>query len=772
MREETIFPIDIDYIVINDKVTIRIFGQTLSGERRLFYDDSFRPYCYILANKNELIDHLSKFDFVTGIEEVEKSYLGRKILVSKVYTKLPEDVPKLKNIGFKVYDADIPFYKRYILDKGISTFSKIKVRLDGDYIKEIVSIEEGNPILNAIAFDIEVFSKRPFPDVKKDPIVIISLFNDKFKKIITWLNVYGDGIEKVNDERELLLKFADLITQYNPDVIVGYNSDNFDFPYINERAEILGVSLKFNGFGIKIKGTRKVAEINGKMHVDIFNFIRNIYAIYNLRTEVLDLNSVSSEMLGEKKDDFEWNKIDDIMVDRDLALKFCNYCLKDSMLTFRIYNKVLDLMVGINKYIGQSLQDVSRMTTGAVVENFLMKKFIEKNEVIPNKPSDFEVNERLKKVNIGAFVYQPSPGLYHNIGVVDFRSLYPSIIVSHNICPSTIKIEGNNVSFVDKDEMVGLIPSVLEIVLKDRVEAKKRLKLDSNNSELKVKISVLKLLANGFYGYLGYYNARWYCFECAGTVTALGRNYVNSVIQTAKDNGFEVIYADTDSAFISNITPEQINSLINEINTKLPYPMELELQGVYKTALFVSAKGKERGAKKKYALVDTSGNLIIKGFQSVRRDWAIIAKETQTNLLKLILVDEKPDEAIKYVRNVINDVRQGKISLDKMVIFTRLHKGLSNYLQAGRHVMAARNSGINFSEGDIVKYVIVKGRPNESISERSLLFDIAKENNISYDPDYYINQQIIPAILQIMEVLGYSKEDILGTKNSSLKGFI
>jgi len=772
MQEVEVFPIDVDYIVIDNKVTVRIFGQVSNGEKKIFYDDSYSPYCYIEAKKSELLPNLSGLDFVTDIEEVQKTYLGRAITVCKVYTKLPEDVPRLRNLKFRIYDADIPFYKRYMLDKGIGTFSRIKMLVDGDHIKNIISVETANPIINAIAFDIEVFSKKAFPDSKSDPIIAISLFNYKINKVLTWLDAEGENIERLPDEKALLLRFAEIVTQYNPEILVGYNSDNFDLPYIQDRANVLGISLKFNGFPIKTRGTRKVSEINGKMHIDILNFIRNIYSIYNLKTESLDLNSVASEMLGESKGSFVWDDAEKIFSDRKRATDLCTYCLRDSYLTFRLYDNMFSLMAELNKYIGQSLQDVSRMTTGSIVENLIMKELTGRGEVIPNKPSEFEVNERLRRVNVGAFVYQPMPGLYHDIGVVDFRSLYPSIIVSHNICPSTIKIIDGKPSFIERSERKGLIPSVLEIVLNDRVSAKEQLKLDPTNSNLKARVSVLKLIANGFYGYLGFYNARWYCFECAGAVTALGREYVNSVIKAAESAGFKVIYADTDSAFIANITEDKLKQFLQKFNSSLPHPMELEFQGEYEAALFVNLKSKERGAKKKYALVDKNGVLTVKGFQSVRRDWAIIAKETQVNTLKKILVEKNTAAALQYVKQIIDDIKKGFVPLEKMVIFTRLHKAPSSYQQAGRHVMAVKHSGITFSSGDLVKYIIAKGRPDEKVSDRAVLYDIARQNNITYDPDYYINQQILPAVMQILEVVGFSVDDVLGTKSTSLKSFI
>lgn len=767
-----VFPVDIDYTVVDEKPWIRIFCIDERGERNILYDDSFRPYCYVRGGTEEVGAMLKSSSFVTGIEKADKKLLRKEIEVCKVFTKLPEDVPKIRNLGLQTYDADIPFYKRYILDTGVSSFTRVDFSVEGDKVKGVRSISSASPPFKSLAFDIEVLSDKPVPDHRKDPIVAVSLFNYGFSKIITWLDTDVGNVVKVADEKELLRKFAEIVSDYNADILVGYNSDEFDFPYIEGRARVLGLDLKFNGFNIRVKGTgRRMSDINGKIHVDIYNFIRNIYSVYNLKTETLKLDAVASEMLGEKKDEFDWARAKDILRDRSAAGAFCRYCLKDSSLTFKIYDRLYTLLEEISRGIGQMLQDASRMTTGAVVEHYIMRMVVKDGEVIPNKPSDFEIQDRLRRVNVGAFVYQPSPGLYSDIGIVDFRSLYPSIIISHNICPSTIKHDGDHTVYRSREEMFGLIPSILSSVLDARIDAKSKLKFEPDNRILKARVSVLKLIANGFFGYLGYYNARWYCFECAGSILSLGRDYINTVIESAEKSGFKVIYADTDSAFLSGISKEQMSRLLGGINSSLPPPMELELQGVYKRALFVNVKNREKGAKKKYALCDQEGNLVVKGFQTVRRDWAVIAKEAQYEVLRRILVEGDPEGALSYIKQVIDEIRSMGIPLEKMTIFTKLHKEVESYKQTGRHVSAVLSSGVKFSAGEMVRYVIVKGRQEETVSQRSMLFDIAKENKIQYDPDYYINQQVIPSVLSIFEVIGLTEADITGKKNVSLDEF-
>lgn len=124
-------------------------------------------------------------------------------------------------------------------------------------------------------------------------------------------------------------------------------------------------------------------------------------------------------------------------------------------------------------------------------------------------------------------------------------------------------------------------------------------------------------------------------------------------------------------------------------------------------------------------MCDGAGNLVIKGLQSVRRDWAVIAKETQIAVLKRILVGKYTESALSYVKKVIEKIKSGTVPLEKLVITTRLHKELSSYQQTGRHVAAAQKSGVDFGSGDTIRYIISRGRPRESVSSKSKLFEIA-----------------------------------------------
>ncbi|MCW1292564.1 MAG: DNA-directed DNA polymerase [Candidatus Parvarchaeota archaeon] len=749
--------IDIDYYIEENSPVIEIYIVNEKGKERLLFK-GFKPYFYSLSLP-EIND-----ERIENIEKVKKIVNGKEIELYKIYTKIPADVKNLRNY-FESYESDILFTRRFLIDKDISSVDLLKIDHSDYVIQKIEKISNQVPNFKVLAFDIEVFSRSKTPIPSQDPIISISTFYEGEQKVFTWLK--NNKYETLKDESECILKFFEYIKEKDPAILIGYNSDNFDLPYIKKRAEILNLNLPIE-IEIKNKEELKECRVKGFCHIDVYTFIKNIYSKYNLKSEKLTLDEVAYEMLNEKKDQFDWSKAQSLFEDSDLSTQLCDYNLKDSYLTYKIYKEIELHLIEINRLIGLTLFDISRMTSGMIVEYMLMKRAKERNILIPNKPTKEEVYERINKKFQGAFVYQPSPGIYENVAVVDFRSLYPSIIIANNIDPFTIRKENNQITF--SKDFKGLIPETVEEVFKLRSEAKDQLKKDKENKQLMARVSVLKLIANSFYGYLGYANSRLYSFECGAEVARLGREYILKTISFMESKGFKVVYADTDSNFLtknSKNLEQEIKEILKEYNETLPKPMELELQGVYKRALFVKSQKGNEGARKKYALLSENGEIIIKGFQSVRRDWSLLAKEIQYEVIKLILNDKK-EEALNLVRKTIEMLNKGEVSLDKLVIHTMLRKDLSSYEQAGRHVEAARKSGIDFQPGETIDYIIAKGREKDKTSSKAVLFKIAKEKGLKYDSNYYINNQIIPSVLSIFETVGIKKEDILGKRSDSL----
>ena len=230
-------------------------------------------------------------------------------------------------------------------------------------------------------------------------------------------------------------------------------------------------------------------------------------------------------------------------------------------------------------------------------------------------------------------------------------------------------------------------------------------------------------------------------------------------------------YGDTDSIFITleEKTKEDALKFVKTINKELPGIMELEFEGFYPSGIFVSAKMGAFGAKKRYALLSEDNTLKIKGFESVRRNTSMIAKEVQEKVLDIILREHDNEKAMHYVKEIIDELRNKKIPLDKVIINTQLQKELSDYDARGPHVAVAqklKNMGINVGPGSAISFIVTQG--SDIIRNRAKLPEEVTEKD--YDPDYYIHHQVVPAVERIFNVLGYTKEDLTESKDQTKLG--
>jgi len=313
----------------------------------------------------------------------------------------------------------------------------------------------------------------------------------------------------------------------------------------------------------------------------------------------------------------------------------------------------------------------------------------------------------------------------------------------------------------------GFFPELVENLVEERYKLKSNLddyedgskKYNSINNRQKA----LKLLANSYYGYLGYNGARWYSRESAEATTYMGREYIQETIQKAEEKGFEVVYGDTDSLFIQKENlKEEMDDFLLEVNENLPRFMELELEGVFTRGFFTSTDS-GGGAKKKYALLSEDGSMKITGFEQVRRDWSPIAKDTQKQVLEHVL-NERIDEAVELVKTVIQRLKDGEVPPEELRIYTTLTKPPEEYDSTAPHVEAvkkAKDRGDDIEAETTISYVVTRGTGN--ISSRAELTKYAED----YDAEYYIENQIIPVSLRVLKVFGYTEGQLLGKGRQS-----
>jgi len=413
------------------------------------------------------------------------------------------------------------------------------------------------------------------------------------------------------------------------------------------------------------------------------------------------------------------------------------------------------------------------MTYGQLVEWYLSRKADQEGEIIPNQPKLDEIQRRREETYLGGFVKEPIPGIHEDIAVLDFRSLYPSVIATYNISPETLNcpcckdkanlVPGLPYWFCSQRE--GFVPRVVKGLMEMRKRLKERMRRAAGGERrlLESRQYALKIIANATYGYFGFPASRWYCRECAESSAAYGRFWIRRAIDEAERRGFAVVYGDTDSLFLTSRGPikEHVPPFLSSINEEFPGYLELDLQGFYKRGIFVPKEGFSGTAKKKYALLDEGGNLLVRGLETVRRDWCNLAKDTQRKVLQLTLGERDVEGAIAYVRNVVKRLRRGEIPLRDLIIYEELTKPLSAYKQIGPHVVAARKlkeRGVEIAEGTVVTFVITSG--HGSISERAEPVEyVSSEDRI--DSTYYIEHQLLPPVLRILKVVGIEEKDIL-----------
>jgi len=792
------FPIDLDYD--NKENAVKLFGRTKQGKKVIVLDNSVKAYFWVIAKKNieklkkkiEKIDyeHDEKYYKVEKVETKQTKYFDKKIKALKIILEKPRDKKTIINLirGFKETDSikelDIPIKKRYWIEKGITPLTLCEA--EGKEKKGVVKAKNITPKKgsydepNILAFDIETYARTGSYSIDtKDPIMTIAVYGLGLKKVITWKKFYTESTEIIfkENEGEMIKEFLRLVNEHNPDYLVGYFSDNFDMPYIKTRAQKNKVNFKIAGENVIFRGG--IARTKGIIHIDIFNFIKHVMG-YSLKTENYDLDSVANELIGEGKIEMDFVKAFLAWDARSPELeKFCEYNLNDAEITYKVSRKIMPNINELTKVIGQPTVDIVRMSYGQMVEWYLIRKAHDENEISPNRPGVDKIAERRIGSYKGAFVYEPKPGLYENLVIMDFKGLYPSIVATHNISAITLTKkngvktppielgDGRKVRYQFKKKE-GFITKAIKELIEKRNHVKDELAKDKKNPALIARSYALKTVANASYGYMGFFAARWYSREAAEAITAYGRDYITKTIKKAKKE-FEVVYGDTDSIvlLLGKKKREDVKKFLEKINKQLPGYMELELEGYFPRGLFVMKKGEAVGAKKKYALLNEEKEIIVKGFETIRRDWSKLAKKVQKKVLKIILKDNSPKKALKYVQEVIDQIRKKKFEIEDMVIQTTMQRPIETYQQIGPHVAVAKRmlqKGMFVTAGSTIYYVITEGKGK--IRDKARIPEEAE----NYDPEYYVNNQILTSVGRIFEVLGYKKEDLLKEKEQKTLG--
>ena len=668
--------------------------------------------------------------------------------------------------------------------------------------------------LRILSFDIECAGRKGiFPESKHDPVIQIANVVTRYGEAKPFVrNVFSmdtcslivnTQIFEFEAEDRMLMAWRDFLEKVDPDVMIGYNTSNFDMPYLLDRAKHLRClrfpywsrlthtisQAKDTNFASKQMGNRdtKATNTNGRLQLDLLQLIQRDHQLRSYT-----LNSVCSHFLGEQKEDVHHTMITELYNGTpESRRRLAVYCLKDAYLPQRLMDKLLCLVnytemarvtgVPFNYLLsrGQQVKFISQ----------LFRKASEQRLVIPNLHSESS-GEQYE----GAIVIEPTRGYYGvPIATLDFASLYPSIIQAHNMCYTTLlnKTSVERLKMVkDEDYIVtpngdmfctvkvrkGLLSTILEELLGARKRAKKELAVETDpfkKAVLNGRQLALKISANSVYGITGATVGKLPCLAIASSTTSYGRQMIVKTKEVVEQrytiaNGYshdaQVIYGDTDSVMVK-FGPKEVEQTMelgrdaaSFVSKAFPNPIKLEFEKVYFPYLLINKKryaGLYWSDPKRFDKMDS------KGIETIRRDNCRLVQNVIETILRKILIGQDLEGAQEYVKDTISDLLQNKIDMSQLVITKALSK--NDYANKQPHVevaerMKKRDAGSAPSLGDRVAYVIVKGAGGSRNYERAEDPLFVLENNVPIDAKYYLDNQLTKPLRRIFDpILGESK---------------
>uniref|UniRef100_A0A8C0LXV5 DNA polymerase n=2 Tax=Canis lupus familiaris TaxID=9615 RepID=A0A8C0LXV5_CANLF len=634
--------------------------------------------------------------------------------------------------------------------------------------------------LRVLSFDIECAGRKGiFPEPERDPVIQICSLGlrwgepEPFLRLALTLRpcapILGAKVQSYEREEELLQAWSTFIRTMDPDVITGYNIQNFDLPYLISRAQTLKVhTFPFLG---------RVSGLRSNIRDSSFQ---------SKQTGRRDSKVVS--MVGRVQMDMLQNGNDQTR--RRLAV----YCLKDAFLPLRLLERLMVLVnamemarvtgvpLGYLLSRGQQVKVVSQLLRQAMREGLLMP-------VVKTEGGEDYT---------GATVIEPLKGYYDvPIATLDFSSLYPSIMMAHNLCYTTLLRPGaaqklgltkdqfiktpTGDEFVKTSVRKGLLPQILENLLSARKRAKAELAKETDPLRRQVldgRQLALKVSANSVYGFTGAQVGKLPCLEISQSVTGFGRQMIEKTKQLVEskytvENGYsanaKVVYGDTDSVMcrfgVSSVAEAMAlgREAADWVSGHFPPPIRLEFEKVYFPYLLIS--------KKRYAGLlfssrpDAHDRMDCKGLEAVRRDNCPLVANLVTASLRRLLIDRDPAGAVAHAQDVISDLLCNRIDISQLVITKELTRAAADYAGKQAHVelaerMRKRDPGSAPSLGDRVPYVIIgaaKGVAAYMKSEDPLF---VLEHSLPIDTQYYLEQQLAKPLLRIFEpILGEGRAE-------------
>lgn len=631
----------------------------------------------------------------------------------------------------------------------------------------------------------------------------------------------GMNLKTLPNEKVLLNGLNAFIKSTDPDVFIGHRLENISLDVLVHRMYDLKVPTwsslgrrnrktwpdRFGRSSGGFNNSLQIREIfQGRLLCDIAN---EMGQSLTPKCQSWDLPEMYDVVCHKKHTALEINyQTPSFSEDASLFLMALNENDFNAKITAEISfsTQILSLSKQLTNLAGNAWSHTLSGTRAGRNEFILLHEFKRNNYIVPDKEDRYHKNSQQQQNKLesseddattvtsnkkpkfqGGLVFEPEKGLHKNyILVMDFNSLYPSIIQEFNICFTTVDRDDFNVShdedkdlpiIPDRDSSQGVLPRLLNTLVTRRREVKKLLKDPKNSpvekAQFDIKQQALKLTANSMYGCLGYVNSRFYAKPLAMLVTNKGREILMDTRQLAESIGLRVVYGDTDSVMIDtgvdNLKEalkigEEFKVQVNERYRLL----EIDTDNVFKRLLL--------HAKKKYAAMNVSIDkktgqeltaLEVKGLDMRRREYCQLSKDISTFVLQKLLSDTDPEQALgevyDYLEETTQKIKNNEIPIDRYKVNTRLSKDPSNYpngksMPPVQVAFRLRSQGKVIKAGSVITFVITAANDENETKEsspadraRAITEVLAKNSNYKPDANYYLEKQIFAPVERLLE---------------------
>ena len=749
--------------------TVDLHGILETGETFVVTDDRTKPRFYVEEADAGAAQAAGGTLASVSSPSAFKTLRGETAI--RVEVKHPSDAPvvrdRLHQQGVTTYEADVRFGMRHLIDGGLRGSIKIHGEsVEGRRVGRIFknpSLEPSDwvPKLRVLSLDIET-------DPKISKVLSVGLWGAGAKEVLL-LTPPGysrpRGALCCENEAELLKLLCERLRAIDPDVIVGWNVADFDFDVLLRRAQVLGVSFDVGRAAGETRlrrgrGMRMATQvlIPGRVVLDGPALILGS----SMRMERLGLDFVGREVLGKGKthtggDQHAQDILSWFRSDRE---KLIEYNLQDAQVALEILEelKLVELAVERSRLTGMPLDRVSASVASF---DFLYLTELHRRRIVAPSVGDPNGPDRENFPPMaGGHLLPMKTGLHENVLLLDFKSLYPSVMRTFQIDPlgreraGDDAIEAPNGTRFSRE--VGILTGILDELMPRREEAKR-----SGNS---IASQAIKILMNSFYGVLGTTSCRFFDPALANSITGFGKAMLIWTQQTLEAEGYHVLYGDTDSVFLSTgssleeartLGPKLARELTAKLTDYLKAKygvtsrLELEFETLYLRLFLPHVRSGTAGAAKRYAgLIDDGdgGHLSFKGLEAVRRDWTDFARETQHELYERFFHDRPVDA---YLKDLVVQLRAGAFD-GKLVYRKAMRKKASEYTTTTPpHVAAARK--MTSKPGRLISYVMTSAGPEPEDEQQHTL-----------DYQHYLEKQLQPIAEPILELHGLNFRKVIG----------